>query len=105
MRKLSTEQKQTNFKKNAVEAVKSGITIYAASKEFYIPWSTLTGHLTKRNNGKENKYNLVLTSSEEERVVKWIIELGEMGFPITKNQLIHSIASLVKDLKRKNKFK
>ncbi|XP_067621255.1 uncharacterized protein [Eurosta solidaginis] len=36
---------------------------------------------------------------------QWILELGEVGFPITKTQLLDSVTKLIKSLNRKNPFK
>lgn len=32
-------------------------------------------------------------------LVKWIMEMGELGFPITKSQLLESVSKLMKNLR------
>jgi hypothetical protein len=47
----------------------------------------------------------ILTTKEELLLENWVIELGRAGFPVTKNELLISVAHLVKNLNRPNKFK
>lgn len=37
-------------------------------------------------------------------IVEWIIHLGRLGYPVTKNQLIDSVAFLAKNLNKSNNF-
>lgn len=52
---------------------------------------------------RENREKSLLEVNEKK--VKWAIEMGELGFPVTKSQLIDSVTKLVKNLNRKSILK
>lgn len=91
----------------ALKAVQSKImSIRKASAAFKIPKTTLIDKL-------KNKYTksgtigapTVLTAEEESLLEKWILEMGDKGFPVTKAQLLESVAKLIDNLQRENPFK
>ena len=47
----------------------------------------------------------ILTKEEENILVKWIIDVGKTGFPVTVDEFLNSVQQLMQDLKRKNPFK
>ncbi|XP_030767162.1 uncharacterized protein LOC115890938 [Sitophilus oryzae] len=107
---MSTNKKKytTYSKENlqrALDAIKQGVPCATASKEFNVPRTTLIGKI-KGIYPEECKSGAatVLTSDEENLLEKWMINMGAMGFPITKDQLLDSVALLVNKLKRPNKF-
>jgi hypothetical protein len=75
------------------------------SKVYKVPKLTLTDKLkmkyTKSSNFGARK---VLTTNEENIIVKWIIEMGERGFPVTKPQIMDCVGKLIKNLERANKI-
>ncbi|KAF9411310.1 hypothetical protein HW555_009875 [Spodoptera exigua] len=89
----------------ALLAINEGTSIYEASKTYGIPRTTLRD---KRNNKYINEHcgkQTVLTKEEEKRLVDWIFYLGKSGFPVTKDQLLETVAKLVENLNRSNPFK
>ncbi|KAJ8962087.1 hypothetical protein NQ318_018038 [Aromia moschata] len=46
----------------------------------------------------------VLTTTEEEHLVKWLLTISDHGFPATRLQLLDSVQIIMKKLKRPNTF-
>lgn len=91
--------------RNALEAVKSGTPCATAAKQFNVPRTTLIGKLKGiYPEDCRSGAATVLKPEEEDLLEKWIFNLGKLGFPVTKFQLVDSVALLVKTLKRPNKF-
>ncbi|KAI5646800.1 helix-turn-helix, psq domain-containing protein [Phthorimaea operculella] len=88
----------------ALEEIRNGMTVYKASQQFDIPETTLRN---KRDGLHSDKCGVpaVFSKHEENRIVDWIHYLGRSGFPITKVQLIETVAKLTEQLKRTNRFK
>jgi hypothetical protein len=80
----------------AIAAIKQGSSIYAASKEFNIPWPTLKRHAE----GEVNKpgRSTVLDPEIENKLVEWIILNAKMGQPLQKNEVLDA----ARDLSKKN---
>ena len=49
--------------------------------------------------------NHFLTKSEEEKIVRWLIDLAKCGFPRKKEELLDSVQKIVLDSKRRTPFK
>ncbi|KAG5874402.1 hypothetical protein JTB14_016769 [Gonioctena quinquepunctata] len=99
-RRYSEEQMQ-----KALAAVADGMKVFTASRTFCVPKTTLLYksagvYPIERKIGPET----VLSTKEETLLVRWIFHVGNVGFPVTKNQLLDSVEMLVKKLKRTNKF-
>ncbi|KAG5887950.1 hypothetical protein JTB14_037343 [Gonioctena quinquepunctata] len=82
-------------------AVADGMKVFTASKTFCVPKTTLLYKSTgvypiERKIGPET-----VLSTE---AVRWILHVGNVGFPVTKTQLLDSVEMLVKKLKRTNRF-
>lgn len=91
--------------KNALEAIKNGVPCATASKEYRVPRTTLIGKIKgKYPEDCRNGAPTILTVEEENLLINWIINLGKMGFPVSKTQLLDSVALLVKKLNRPNNF-
>lgn len=91
---------------SALEAIKNGMPIKAASREYKIPKTTLHSKFY----GKypvECKVGAptILTKEEEDTLVKWIIEVAKVGFPVTKHQLLESVYMLLMKKKHTDPFK
>lgn len=101
IKKYSPEDMQ-----QAVDAVHRGMSVASASKQYKIPRITL---LYKA----KGKYPVdcrmgpetILTSVEENLLVKWLLSLADSGFPATRLQLLDSVQMLVTKLNRSNPFK
>jgi hypothetical protein len=80
----------------ALERIKEGSTIYAASKEFNIPWPTLKRH-AEGVSAKTGR-STVLDAEVETKLAEWIILHARMGQPREKNEVIDA----ARDLSLKN---
>lgn len=90
----------------AIQAVKNGLTQFAAAKKFGIPRSTLFNKITgKTLLGKKPGPGTVLLPEEERTIEKWLFGLAVRGFPVTKRQLLRSIQLYLNVNKRKTVFK
>ncbi|KAF2894067.1 hypothetical protein ILUMI_12108 [Ignelater luminosus] len=70
---------------------------------FGVPRATLTAkikgvYLEDCRSGRST----ILTEAKETILVNWILSVGETGSPVTKDQLLDSVAFLIKKLKRQN---
>lgn len=90
----------------AVEAVRSqGVSVRSAAKNFNVPRITLHNKLS----GKSPLIcsmgpSSMLTQTEEDLLVKWIIAMGERRFPITKDHLFDSIQQIITQQNRQTPF-
>lgn len=89
--------------KNALEAIKIGMSVRAASLKFKIPRSTLTAKKYAKYANKKPGPPTVLSQHEETVLVNWILERSKIAVPVTKDQLLNSVKHLVSD--RVNPFK
>uniref|UniRef100_A0A6P7FI18 Uncharacterized protein LOC114330406 n=1 Tax=Diabrotica virgifera virgifera TaxID=50390 RepID=A0A6P7FI18_DIAVI len=91
----------------ALESIQSKtMSAYKASKLYNIPKQTLLDKIHR----KYTKQSFagaptILTTTEENLIVKWVHHLADIGFPVTKDQLLYSVSKLVKELNRPHKFK
>jgi len=73
------------------------LTIYAASKKYDIPESTISFRLKKKQKEDDLKKagrGSVLTESEESQLADWLIISSELGDPKSKDDLIHAAADI-----------
>ncbi|XP_037038910.1 uncharacterized protein LOC119076333 [Bradysia coprophila] len=91
---------------SAIQAVKNGLSQFAAAKKFSVPRSTLFNKITgKTLIGKKPGPTTVLLPEEERTIEKWVFGLAVRGFPVTKRQLKRSIQLYLNINKRKTVFK
>ncbi|KAG5896954.1 hypothetical protein JTB14_024801 [Gonioctena quinquepunctata] len=99
VKKYSLEDMQ-----QAIEAVRHGTSVAAASKQFKIPRITLLYKVK----GKYGVYcrmgPKVHTSDEEGLLVRWLLAIADEGFPATRLELLDSVQMLMQKLNRPNKF-
>lgn len=95
-----------NLEKALHEVQEKRCSIRHAAKIYDIPKSTLIDRLREKYKNPGNIGGpTIFTIAEENILVKWIIEMGELGFPVTKSQLLESVTKLVQNLNRENPFK
>lgn len=84
---------------------REGVSIAAAAKNFGIPKSTLQDKLSGKYaiDAKMGRPS-VLTPQEEKHISDWVISIAKAGFPICKEQLVASVAKIIKELNRPNCF-
>ena len=97
-RKMKRSEKNYSLEslKKALDAVGKGGSLREIANRFGVPKSTL--HIKLQNHCPlECKKGppTVLTESEEDEVVKWILYCAERGFPVTKDQLLDCIQRLI----------
>lgn len=91
----------------AIEAIKNeGLSIRKAAKLYNVPKTTLIDTMREKYTKPGNIGGpTVLTENEENILVDWVVQMGEMGFPVTKSQVLESVGKLVKNLNRETPFK
>lgn len=92
--------------KNAIKAVKnSGMSIRGAATKFKVPRMTLSDKCKgKTPLARKMGPPTILDEDEENNLLKWILHLGENGFPVSKDHLLDSAQMLVKNRKRGTPF-
>lgn len=89
----------------ALEAVRRGVAVASAAKQFNVPRVTL---LYKSTGKSPLECSMgpptILSTAEENILIQWIFELAKLHYPISKLQLIDSVEQIIKETKRKNNF-
>lgn len=83
--------------KLALDSINDGMKVLKASKLYGIPRNTLRNKLSgvsPESSGKIGPAS-ILGVEVENKLVKWIIGVGKMGFPITKKYLIDTVQKIV----------
>lgn len=80
----------------ALEEIFEGSSLYAASKKFTIPESTLRSRLKNTNEGRNAGRKTVLDAETESLIADWVIQYAEMGDPRTREDLNEAAAELSK---------
>lgn len=70
-----------------------------------MPETTLWSKRDELYNNEKCGKEPVLNLNDEKQMIDWIHYLGKCGFPVTKEQLLHTVAKLVENLNRPNSFK
>lgn len=101
--------KRRNWKvedlKKALSEVEEGkLSGRAAAAKYAIPRSTLNDHI--KNPSREMKCgpSPVLQKEEEERLVKWIIDMSEIGYGQCREQVCLMVKKILDSDKRPNPF-
>lgn len=92
--------------KMALDAVKIGMSKKQAAKQFQVPRSTIQFRL--KNPEKTNPRpgpSSVLTDTEENVLVNWIIQSSKRGFPRRKEDIQYSVSDFLRKAKRRSLFK
>lgn len=71
---------------------------------YKLPYQTLLDKI-KNKHPNPSGQPTVLKKEEEEILVKWVHHMAEIGFPVTKEQFLHSVGRLVTEINRPNTFK
>ncbi|XP_062711605.1 uncharacterized protein LOC109424601 isoform X1 [Aedes albopictus] len=77
-----------------------------ASKKYGVPRSTLQYRMSwkYKNKGSRGPYT-VLSTDEEEHIVKWLKDMDRKGYPITQKSLQYKVCNYLKTNPRPNPFK
>lgn len=100
---VKTKRKFHNYTEqdmqNVLEAIKNGSKIRAACSKFGVPRTSVQDRLSGRVSQKQRKMgpDPYLTQQNEDRIVKWILEIAKCGFSIKKNELLDTVQRIVKD--------
>jgi len=71
-----------------------GMPVRTARREFGIPASTLRGHVYGTTLYRRRGRKGVLTSKEENDLVQYLINMQDIGFPLTMGQLQEKVGIL-----------
>ncbi|CAG5084145.1 Protein of unknown function, partial [Cotesia congregata] len=92
---------------NALKAMKNtGLSLWKAAVTFGVPLATLGRKKSigpdeiKKKSGPET----VLSSQEEDHIVKWALDRAAMGAPVTKTELLDCVQKYVQKLAKKTPF-
>lgn len=90
----------------AIEAVKNGMSCAQAARQFSIPRKTLSDHVSGRSTLTRRAGRLRNIPEEvENAIVTKVIAAANAGFPLTKQQFLLKIGSVVAKLGLKTQFK
>lgn len=78
---------------NALIDISNGSTVYAASKRYNIPNSTLHDRKGGKGSKKRGRKSLFRVEEEEE-ISQWIIKCAEKGSPRTKQDLLEAVEKI-----------
>lgn len=91
---------------DCIQAVKSGKTVYASCKEFGIPMSTIVYRMSGRWKNKHTPGpQSVLSNQEERRIVKWLEDMQDRGFPVSRHALLHKVSEYLSSNPRTTPFR
>lgn len=90
---------------SALEEILNGASISESARKFGVPRSTLS---EKRSGKLPTEHRMgpptILLAEEEDLLVKWILHLAETGFPVSRDQLLDSVQTMLQNSKRETVF-
>lgn len=92
----------------AIEAYRSenSIGIREAARRYGVPKTTLANKLSgKYPEGRKMGPETVLTTTEEDVIVQWLLQLAKKGFPRKKSDLLNTVQAIVSEDPRSNPSK
>jgi len=105
-RKSRSKEDEESKVKDAIEAIKGGMSVRKASQVWDIPRTTLQ-HRKRFGfcEGTRRGPPTILTKEEEKLLCDWLIELSRRGIPIQKQYLLDSIQKILSQDPRETPFK
>ncbi|XP_055713105.1 uncharacterized protein LOC129807685 [Phlebotomus papatasi] len=97
LKRLAYPQKQIG---DAINAVKKGMSVLRAAREYGIPRSTLQYKVSgkgKLNTLGRGGFHSALGNDIEQKLVEWIVQCANFGFPISKETLYSGVETLLKE--------
>uniref|UniRef100_A0A0C9Q4V7 TIGD2 protein n=1 Tax=Fopius arisanus TaxID=64838 RepID=A0A0C9Q4V7_9HYME len=90
---------------NALKTVNSGVSLRKAASAYGVPAATL-GRKKNNPDGIKTKTGpqTVLSKSEEDEIVNWMLYRGERGMPVSKTELLDSVQRYVTISKKHTPF-
>lgn len=88
----------------ALAAMKSGISLRTAAKRYNIPRATLQFRKSPKFVKTEFGPSPILTKSEEAKLVSWILDCQQKGFPRRKEDVQASVKQFLTENPRSNPF-
>ena len=93
-RKLWTEQQMSS----AIEAVKGGMKVFAAAREYNVPRMTLQDRISGRViHGKNPGPQPYLNQAEEKELSNFLVETAKVGYGRSRKQVIQLVEKTAKD--------
>lgn len=102
---MSTQSKILNYPENAMRdaltAVRAGMPVKTAARNFNVPRTTLLYKYKGKNpEGRKMGPDTIFQPEEEALLEKWVLDMAKSGFPLSKESFLHSVAKLAKELKK-----
>jgi len=69
--------------KAAMRAIDRGARVYVVANYYAIPRTSLRGYVHSKNLSRKRGSNIVLTTIEEEELIKYLFNMANRGFPLT----------------------
>lgn len=95
-KQISRKQYSEETIKRCLQVIASGKTVYAGCKQFGIPMSTIRYRMSglwkeKYKPGPES----VLTKSEEQKIIRWLGDMQDRGFPVSRRTLRFKVSEFL----------
>lgn len=87
----------------ALQAVVNGMPKREAANTYNIPWGTFACKLTGRRKNDTSKHKTYLTPQEEADIAKFIKDSSELGFGLTKPELLLTVKNMLDVKERETK--
>ena len=97
--------KVEDLEKALCEVEEGKLSGRAAAAKYLIPHSTLNDHLKNPSRQTRCGPPPVLSAEEEERLVKWIIDMSEIGYGQCRQQVCLMVKKILDHNKRPNPFR
>lgn len=89
-----------------IQAVESGMTVYASCKQFGVPMSTVIYRISGRWQNKRNPGpSTVLSKQEEQKIVEWLHGMQGRGFPVSRHALLFKVSEYLASNPRDTPFR
>ncbi|CAO1334606.1 unnamed protein product [Diamesa hyperborea] len=79
---------------DAIRHVRTGCSIYKASKLFKIPYQTLWDSFRNKHPGKKAGNIIILFKEEEEQLAYYIIDKAKRGMPRSNKQILETVKEI-----------
>ena len=76
----------------------------AAAKAFGVPRSTIIGRLGAPSIEFKDHGNQTLTTDEEKQLVRYCVAMQDIGYPLSKQQVLETVQHLLLEEQKPNSF-
>lgn len=85
----------------AIAAVRGGLSVRAAARQFNVPKTTLLYKIRGvYPEARKMGPGTIFSIDEEQLLAKWVLDMAKAGFPVTKENFLISVSRLANELKK-----